>query len=343
MSRFPWVGRSPSLGPDGPVWYRYDARGNVIARGTQRASVAYHYDGLDRVIIGRRAPRQGRRAACPLAYACRMSDHPPGGLAGAAAARMPALFVGHGNPMNAVEDNAWSRAFRGLGRALPRPRAILSVSAHWYVAGTFTTAGERPETIHDFGGFPDALYRIRYPAPGDPDLARRVVRLLGDGRAAESAEWGLDHGTWTVLLHMFPAADVPVVQLSIDGRLPPADHLALGRALAPLRDEGVLVLGSGNVVHNLPHAFAAWRRGDATTPEWARAFDAGIAGALARHDGDALVRALDTEEGRRAAPTPDHYLPLLYVAGASAPGDPVTFPVEGFDMASLSMRAVRLG
>jgi 4,5-DOPA dioxygenase extradiol len=271
-----------------------------------------------------------------------MSDHPPG-PAGTPAARMPALFVGHGNPMNAIEENAWSRAFRDLGRTLPRPRAILSVSAHWYVAGTFTTSAEHPETIHDFGGFPDALYRIRYPAPGDPDLARRVVRLLGEGRAAPSAEWGLDHGTWTVLLHVFPGADVPVVQLSIDGRLPAADHLAMGRALAPLRDEGVLVLGSGNVVHNLPHAFGAWRRGDTATPEWARAFDAAVATALARHDADALVRALDTDEGRQAAPTPDHYLPLLYVAGASAPDDAVAFPVEGFDMASLSMRAVRFG
>jgi 4,5-DOPA dioxygenase extradiol len=265
-------------------------------------------------------------------------SHPP-----SAAARVPALFVGHGNPLNAIEDNVWTRAFRALAGALPAPRAILAVSAHWYVEGTFTTADEAPKTIHDFGGFPDALYRIRYPAPGDPALARRVVGLVGEGRASTSTAWGIDHGTWSVLVHLRPAADVPVVQLSIDGRLPPAEHLAIGRALAPLRDEGVLVLGSGNVVHNLRHAFGAWRRGDTRTPGWARAFDAEVARALAAHDDAALVAALESEEGRLAAPTPDHYLPLLYAAGASAPGEPVRFPIEGFDMASLSMRSAILG
>lgn len=260
-----------------------------------------------------------------------------------AAPRMPVLFVGHGNPMNAVEDNPWSRAMRGLARGLPEPRAILAISAHWIVDGTFTTVDERPRTIHDFGGFPDELYRVEYPAPGDPALARRVVHLLGEERAATTAEWGLDHGTWSVLVHLRPAADVPVVQLSLDARLAPAEHLALGRALAPLRDEGVLVLASGNVVHNLRHAFGAWRRGDRATPGWARGFDEEVARALSRHDRDALVRALDGEEGRLAAPTPEHYLPLLYAAGASAAEDPVRFPIEGFDMASLSMRSVVFG
>lgn len=259
------------------------------------------------------------------------------------APRMPVLFVGHGSPMNAIEDNAWSRGFRDLALALPRPRAILAVSAHWYVEGTFTTANARPETIHDFGGFPEALYRIEYPAPGDPALARRVVDLVGERRASPSAEWGLDHGTWSVLVHLRPAADVPVVQLSIDGRLPPAEHLAIGRTLAPLRDEGVLVMGSGNVVHNLRHAFSAGRRGDAKTPGWARAFDEEIARGLSRHDGDALVGALASEAGRLSHPTPDHYLPLLYVAGASGAEDPVRFPITGFDMSSLSMRAAILG
>jgi len=256
--------------------------------------------------------------------------------------RMPVLFVGHGSPMNAIEDNPWSRAFRALGGQLPRPRAILAVSAHWYVAGTFTSAQERPETLHDFGGFPDALQRVEYPAPGQPELARRVVKLLGERRAASSEEWGLDHGTWSVLVHMLPAADVPVVQLSIDGRLPPAEHLALGRALAPLRDEGVLVLASGNVVHNLRHAFGAWHRGERETPGWARRFDEGVAGALQRHDTGHLVGALASEDGRMAAPMPDHYLPLLYAVGA-AEGEPVRFPITGFDMASLSMRAALLG
>ncbi|GEJ55995.1 4,5-DOPA dioxygenase extradiol [Anaeromyxobacter diazotrophicus] len=257
--------------------------------------------------------------------------------------RMPAVFVGHGNPMNAVEDNAWSRGFRVLGEALPRPKAILAVSAHWYVAGTYATADERPETIHDFGGFPEELYRVQYPAPGAPDLARRAVQLVGEGRASLSREWGLDHGTWSVLVHLRPAADVPVVQLSLDGRLAPAEHLALGRALAPLRDEGVLLLASGNLVHNLRHAFTAWGRGDQETPAWAREFDEELARALARHDTDALARALEGEAGRRAHPTPDHYLPLLYAAGAAAPDDPVRFPITGFDMASLSMRSVVFG
>ena len=257
--------------------------------------------------------------------------------------RMPVLFVGHGSPMNAVEDNVWSRAFRALALALPRARAIVAISAHWYVEGTFATANERPGTIHDFGGFPDELYRVQYPAPGDPELAQRVVRLVGEQRASLSAEWGLDHGTWSVLVHLQPAADVPVVQLSLDGRLPAAEHLAIGRALAPLRDEGVLILGSGNVVHNLRHAFSSLHRGDARTPDWARTFDAETARALSRHDHDALVRALAGDAGRLAHPTPDHYLPLLYAAGASAREDAVRFPIEGFDMASLSMRSVIFG
>ncbi|WP_248343325.1 4,5-DOPA-extradiol-dioxygenase [Anaeromyxobacter paludicola] len=256
---------------------------------------------------------------------------------------MPVLFIGHGSPMNAIEDNVWSRRFRALAKELPRPKAILAVSAHWYVEGTFTTAGERPETIHDFGGFPEPLYQVQYPAPGDVALARRAAALLAGRGASLTTGWGLDHGTWSVLVHLRPAADVPVVQLSIDARLEPAEHLALGRALAPLRDEGVLVLGSGNIVHNLRHAFTAHARGETATPEWARTFDEEIASALSRLDGDALVRLLDTDEGRMSAPTPDHFLPLLYVAGASAETDAVRFPIEGFDWGSLSMRAALLG
>ncbi len=269
------------------------------------------------------------------------SSRSPGGIHGPS--RMPVLFVGHGSPMNAIEDNRWSRAFRELARGLPRPRAILAISAHWYVEGTFTTGAEQPETIHDFGGFPDDLYRVQYPAPGDPALAARVVRLVGERRASVSAEWGLDHGTWSVLVHLRPVADVPVVQLSIDGRLEPAEHLAIGRALAPLRDEGVLVLGSGNLVHNLRHAFGALHRGETATPGWASEFDLAIARALERHDADHLVGALASDAGRLSHPTPDHYLPILYAAGASAPGDAVRFPIEGFDMASLSMRSVVFG
>lgn len=257
-------------------------------------------------------------------------------------ARMPVLFVGHGNPMNVIEENKWSAGFRALAGEVPKPRAILAISAHWYVAGTFATGMEKPETIHDFGGFPDELYRVEYPAPGDPALARRAVQLVGEQRARVTDQWGLDHGTWTVLAHLRPAADVPVVQLSIDGRLPAADHLAIGRALAPLRDEGVLIFASGNVTHNLRHAFGAWGK-EVATPDWAHAFDERTAKALEAHDTATLAGALEDEVGRRAHPTPDHYLPLLYAAGAAGPGDRARFPVTGFDMSSLSMRSVVLG
>jgi len=254
--------------------------------------------------------------------------------------RMPVLFLGHGSPMNAIEDNEWSRGLRALAARLPRPRAILSVSAHWFVSGTFLGANERPETIHDFSGFPPALYAVRYPAPGDVALAQRVVRLLGPGRAAPSTDWGLDHGTWSMLLHLFPAADVPVVQLSLHQERTPAEHLALGRALAPLRDEGVLVMGSGNLVHNLGYAMRSSRRGDLSTPSWASAFDAEVARAVERHDLDFLARAVEGESGRMSHPTLDHYLPLLYAAGAAGGSGPIGFPVTGFDLGSLSMRSI---
>src|SRR5262245_50896045 len=178
-----------------------------------------------------------------------------------ASARQPVLFLGHGSPMNALEDNRWSRAFRALGRELARPRAILSVSAHWYLEGSFVTIQDEPPTLHDFGGFPQALYDVQYPAPGAPELARRVRALAGAAAVGESDAWGLDHGTWSVLCHMIPRADVPVVQLSLDARMEPVEHLRLARALAPLAAEGVLVLGSGNIVHNLRDAFGRMRAG----------------------------------------------------------------------------------
>jgi 4,5-DOPA dioxygenase extradiol len=256
---------------------------------------------------------------------------------------MPVLFVGHGSPMNAVEDNRWSRGFRELGRQIPRPRAILAVSAHWFVPGTLFTAGGHPRTIHDFGGFPPELYRIEYPAPGDDALALRAAEMLADRRASLSAEWGLDHGAWSVLLHMVPDAGRPVVQLSVDATLRPEDHLALGRALAPLRDEGVLILASGNMVHNLRHAFSQMGADSPAAPDWALAFDAEIAEALQKHDDDSLVDALATPAGRLSHPTPDHFLPLLYAAGAADEADAAAFPITGFDMGSLSMRTVRFG
>jgi 4,5-DOPA dioxygenase extradiol len=257
-------------------------------------------------------------------------------------ARMPVLFVGHGSPMNAIEDNEWSRGFSALASFVPAPLAILAVSAHWYVRGTFTTGDESPQTIHDFGGFPAPLYEVQYPAPGSPSLSRRVSALLGE-RASVSLEWGLDHGTWSVLRHLRPTADVPVVQLSLDVRLAPEEHVALGRALTPLREEGVLVMGSGNITHNLSDAFSRLDRGDLTTPGWATRFDRDVAVALQSHDVEFLAQAPETEAGRLSHPTPDHYLPLLYAAGAADARDPVRFPITGFDLGSLSMRAVQFG
>lgn len=256
--------------------------------------------------------------------------------------RMPSLFVGHGSPMNAILDNSWSRSFRELAGSLPRPRAILAISAHWYVRGTFVTSQTNPPTIHDFGGFPDELFAQQYPAPGSPELASRVGALLGD-RGGPRADWGLDHGTWTVLRYLYPDADVPVVQLSIDGTLPAAEHFELGRRLAPLRDEGVLVFGSGNVTHNLRHAMGAMHSGDTSTPEWAARFDADVKAASEQRDGTALARFLTTDDGRMSHPSPDHYLPLLYVVGASHGDDTVTHPIHGFDLGSLSMRTTRFG
>lgn len=255
--------------------------------------------------------------------------------------RMPVLFIGHGSPMNAIADNVWSRGMRATGAELPTPKAYLVVSAHWFVPGVFVTGDERPETIHDFGGFPDELFAVQYRAPGDVRLAERVASLVGESVSALRTDWGLDHGTWSVLRHLRPAADVPVVQLSLDLRLPPERHLALARGLAPLRDEGVI--GSGNLVHNLRDAFGRARVGDSTTPDWASRFDAAGARALEQHDGAFLARAVATEDGRRSHPTLDHFLPVLYAVGAADERDAVSFPIDGFDLGSLSMRAVRFG
>jgi 4,5-DOPA dioxygenase extradiol len=255
---------------------------------------------------------------------------------------MPVAFVGHGSPMNAIEDNVWSRGFRDLGSRVPRPSAILAISAHWYIRGTAVTANHWPETIHDFGGFPEPLYEMKYLAKGDPGLANRVVDLLGRDTASTSLAWGLDHGTWCVLHHMWPKADVPVVQMSIDDRASASRHVEIGRLLAPLRDEGILILGSGNIVHNLDDAMGRLRSGELATPPWAAEFDSSVAHALERHDTDALARFIEAPEGRKAHPTPEHYLPLLYAAGA-ADDDPVSFPITGFDLGSLSMRTVIFG
>ncbi|MBN8948040.1 MAG: 4,5-DOPA dioxygenase extradiol [Rhodanobacter sp.] len=256
--------------------------------------------------------------------------------------RLPTIFFGHGNPMNALQDNDWSRGWAALGRRLPRPRAVLSVSAHWYVPATLLTTMARPRTIHDFGGFPRELFEVQYPAPGDLDLVRRVRELLQPLDVGEDRSWGLDHGTWSVLRHVYPDADVPVVQLSIDESQPPALHYGLGRLLRPLRDEGILLIGSGDVVHNL-HAYA-WGRHPAEPFDWALRFEAKARELMLQGDHHALVdyEALG-RDAELSIPTPDHYLPLLYVLGASDAGDAVTFPVEGMDGGSISMLSVQFG
>ncbi|TAN03374.1 MAG: 4,5-DOPA dioxygenase extradiol [Rhodanobacteraceae bacterium] len=257
---------------------------------------------------------------------------------------MPTLFFGHGNPMNALYMNDWTRGWAALGQQLPQwPRAVLSVSAHWYLPGTALTAMAQPRTIHDFGGFPRELFEVQYPAPGDLDLVRRARELLNpavDARA--DLAWGLDHGTWSVLRHVFPDADVPVVQLSIDEAQPPAFHYRLGQLLRPLRDEGILVIGSGDVVHNL-HAYA-WGRHPAEPFDWALRFEARTRELISRGDHQTLIdyEALG-RDAELSIPTPDHYLPLLYVLGASEAGEPVTFPIEGMDGGSISMLSVRIG
>lgn len=256
--------------------------------------------------------------------------------------RMPTIFFGHGNPMNALHANDWTRNWAAIGQRLPRPRAVLSISAHWYLPGTAVTAATTPRTIHDFGGFPRELFAVQYPAPGDPDLARRVRDLLQPLDVGEDLAWGLDHGTWSVLRHVYPDADVPVVQLSIDESQPAAFHYDLGRLLRPLRDEGILLIGSGNVVHNL-HAYA-WGKHPAEPFDWALRFEARARELMLRADHPMLVdyEALG-KDATLAVPTPEHYLPLLYVLGASDADDAVTFPVEGMDGGSISMLSVQFG
>jgi 4,5-DOPA dioxygenase extradiol len=255
-------------------------------------------------------------------------------------ARLPVLFIGHGSPLNAIEDNRWSRALRELAPSLPRPRAILAVSAHYVEAGSRVTAQAQPRTIHDFGGFPAALYQVQYPAPGDPALAAQIAALAPE-RIRALDDWGLDHGSWSVLRHLYPEAEVPVLQLSLDSGASPDQHLALAARLRPLREQGVLILGSGNITHNLGHAFRAWRAGDTATPDWAQRFDSAIEAALLSRRPEAVVEVFEGADGRQAHPTDEHFLPLLYAVGTSDPDDAIDFPVLGFDMGSLSMRSVR--
>ena len=255
---------------------------------------------------------------------------------------MPTIFFGHGNPMNALSNNAYTEGWTAIGQSIPRPRAILAISAHWYLPVCAVTAQAAPRTIHDFGGFPQQLYEVEYPAPGSPDLARRVQEILSPTAVILDQSWGLDHGTWSVLTHVFPHADIPVVQLSIDERQPPEFHYVLGKRLTALREEGVLVIGSGNIVHNL-HSYA-WGKGGVQPFDWAVRFEQQVRQLLL--DGkDAQVVAYEAlgRDALLSAPTPDHYLPLLYVLGLRRPQDRISFPVQGVDGGSVSMLVVQIG
>jgi len=276
-------------------------------------------------------------AALPLAFAAmKLKDF--GQLANTLepSDTMPLLFIGHGNPMNAITDNEWRRSWVELGQKLSPPKAILVISAHWLTRGTHVTMNERPETIHDFGGFPQELFQQEYPAPGAVDYAKMVIEGVESVPVHESYEWGLDHGTWSVLKPMFPEAKIPVFQLSIDYYKPIQYHYDLARELAFLRSKGVLIIGSGNVVHNL-RAIAP----NHPTLDWAAEFDAFVKEKIENKDHQALV---DYQQAGKLAqlahPTNDHYLPLLYVLGLRNEKDNLEFFNETFDMGSISMRSM---
>ena len=247
--------------------------------------------------------------------------------------RMPALFLGHGSPMNAIEQNEYADAWIALGKTLPKPEAILCVSAHWFTRGLKINDSVAPKMVYDMYGFPDALYRVNYPAPGAPKVAHQVGKLLGE-RATFDNSWGLDHGSWSLLLRLFPEANIPVFQVSVDANAPAEEHFALGETLRPLRKEGVLILGSGNVVHNL--GMVDWERSDGFA--WAQTFDSYI-------KENVILRTLDNvlqyqragSSARLSVPTPDHFLPLLTVLGASDSGDSVRVLTEVCELGSLSM------
>ncbi|PZF71453.1 4,5-DOPA dioxygenase extradiol [Taibaiella soli] len=251
--------------------------------------------------------------------------------------KMPVLFVGHGNPMNAILDNPFSRKWTELGKELPRPKAILTISAHWLTRGTHVTAMKMPKTIHDFGGFPKALFDQQYPAPGSPELAKEVQKLVTATEVQEDFEWGLDHGTWSVLKPMFPEADIPVFQLSIDYYKSPQWHYDLAKQLSELRRKGVLIMGSGNIVHNLRMVDFQNR----TNYDWAAEFDSKIKSFIdsGNHQGIINYDQLGTV-AKMAVPTNDHYLPMLYSMALQDKKDEISYFNEQMDVGSISMRSL---
>ena len=250
--------------------------------------------------------------------------------------RQPAIFFGHGSPMNAL-GGPFADAWRAVGEAVGKPKGVVMISAHWETGGLSVTAQARPQTIHDFGGFPAELHAMQYPAPGSPDLAARVAELTG---AAPTQDWGLDHGTWSVLTHVWPDADVPIVQLSLNRRLDAQGHFDLARRLAPLRDEGVVIAGSGDFVHNL----RTWKRAGGEAYPWALSFNEAVKAALVRGDAAALIDWVGlAEDAQLSVPTDEHFLPLLYVAAQREPGDDVSFFNDVIEGGSISMTGVRIG
>jgi 4,5-DOPA dioxygenase extradiol len=255
--------------------------------------------------------------------------------------KMPVLFIGHGNPMNAITDNRYTQSWNELGKLLVRPKAILCISAHWLTRGTYVTMAEIPKTIHDFGGFPEELYKQQYPAPGAVDYARSTIESVRDYSIMEDHEWGLDHGTWSILMNMYPLANIPVYQLSIDFNKTPEYHFELGRELTFLRNKGVLIIASGNIVHNLRQV--KWS-GYQKPYDWAIEFDNFVKKKIENADSRSLIEYQKLGHvSELAQPTNDHYLPLLYAAGLREKKDSYHFFNDSFDMGSMSMRSVIFG